>query len=67
MTAGFDALDARQRRLVDGYGGDPRDPDAWARTRVREAVATAAWAHQVGDEAFEREGLALVAEVLAGA
>lgn len=51
--------------FLDGYGGDPRDPAAWARTRVREAVATAAWAYQVGDEEFEREGLALVAEVLA--
>lgn len=58
---------ALEAAFLDGYGGDPRDPGAWARTRVREAVATAAWAHQVGDEAFEREGLALVAEVLAGA
>jgi aminoglycoside/choline kinase family phosphotransferase len=56
---------ALEAAFLDGYGGDPRDPGAWARTRVREAVATAAWAHQVGDEAFEREGLALVAEVLA--
>ena len=58
---------ALETAFLDGYGGDPRDPGAWARTRVREAVATAAWAYQVGDEAFEREGLALVAEVLAEA
>jgi antitoxin (DNA-binding transcriptional repressor) of toxin-antitoxin stability system len=58
---------ALEAAFLDGYGGDPRDPRAGARTRVREAVATAAWAHQVGDEAFEREGLALVAEVLAEA
>lgn len=48
-----------------GYGTDPREPGAWFRIRVREAVATTAWAHQVGDERFEREGLAHIAEVLA--
>ena len=58
---------ALEAAFLDGYGGDPRDGGTWLRIRVREAVATAAWAHQVGAEEFEREGLALVAEALADA
>lgn len=50
--------------FLDGYGTDPREPEAWFRNRVRESVATAAWAYQVGDKAFEDEGLRRVAEVL---
>jgi hypothetical protein len=46
-----------EHAFLDGYGTDPRDPEAWKRTRIREAVATASWAYQVGDEAFEQEGL----------
>lgn len=56
---------ALEAAFLRGYGPDPREPAAWGRTQVREAVATAAWAHQVGDAAFEREGLRRVAEVLA--
>lgn len=50
--------------FLEGYGGDPREPDAWRREQVREAIATAAWAHQVGDEAFEAEGLATTTGLL---
>lgn len=51
--------------FLHGYGTDPREPGAWLRLRVREAVGTAAWAYQVGDEAFERQGLGMIAEVIA--
>jgi hypothetical protein len=50
--------------FLDGYGIDPREKDAWHRTIVREAVGTAAWAHQVGDEAFEAQGHRMIAEAL---
>ncbi len=50
--------------FLDSYGSDPREPDAWHRTRVREAIGTAAWARQVGDEAFEAQGHRMIAEVL---
>ena len=51
---------ARDPRLeeafLDGYGDDPRQPDAWRRARVAEAVATAVWAFGVGDTTFEQSG-----------
>jgi Ser/Thr protein kinase RdoA (MazF antagonist) len=50
--------------FVDGYGLDPREPEAWWRSQLREAVGTACWAHQVGDEAFEAQGHRMVADVL---
>jgi hypothetical protein len=50
--------------FVDGYGEDPRDPEAWRRSLLREAVGTACWAHQVGDLAFEAQGHRMVAEAL---
>ena len=53
-----------EHAFLDGYGNDPRDPDAWYRTRVREAIGTAGWARQVGDEAFEAQGQRMIAEVL---
>jgi hypothetical protein len=34
---------------------------------VREGIGTAAWAHRVGDEAFEAQGHRMIAEALAGA
>jgi hypothetical protein len=59
---------ARDPRLeaafLEGYGPDPRSPAAWSRVRVREAVGTAAWAHQVGDSAFEAQGLRMLDEAL---
>jgi hypothetical protein len=51
--------------FFDGYGGDPRDPEAWRRIRIREAVGTTAWAYQVANEAFERQGHRMIAEALA--
>jgi len=51
--------------FLSGYGTDPRQPGSWRRTRVREAVGTACWAHLVGDTAFEQEGLRLLAELTA--
>ncbi|BCJ58826.1 hypothetical protein Jiend_22480 [Micromonospora endophytica] len=56
---------ALEAAFLDGYGADPREPDAWRRTRVRAAIGTAAWAHQVGDEQFEAQGHRMLAEVLA--
>lgn len=51
--------------FLAGYGHDPREPAAWRRNRVREAIATAVWAHQVGDEAFEQQGHRMIDEALA--
>lgn len=53
---------ALEAAFLDGYGSDPRDPAAWRRNRVREAVGTAVWAHQVGDEAFEVHGHQMIAD-----
>lgn len=50
--------------FLEGYGTDPREKDAWQRTMVREAIGTAAWAHQVGDERFEAQGHRMIAEAL---
>jgi Phosphotransferase enzyme family len=50
--------------FLDGYGADPREPEAWWRTRVREAIGIATWAHQVGDDGFEAEGLRLLDELM---
>jgi hypothetical protein len=51
---------ARDPRLeaafLDGYGGDPRDPEEWRRSLVGEAVGTAVWAYEVGAEDFEQFG-----------
>lgn len=51
--------------FLSGYGDDPRDSDTWFRSRVREAVGTAAWAFTHGDEEFEAQGHAMLAAVLA--
>jgi hypothetical protein len=56
---------ALETAFLAGYGSDPRTPDAWRRQQVREAIATAVWAHQVGDERFEAQGHRMIAEVLA--
>ncbi len=50
--------------FLDGYGPDPRTPDTWYRTRVREAIGTACWARRVGSESFEAQGHQMIAEVL---
>ena len=56
---------ALEAAFLDGYGTDPREPGAWHRNQVREAVGTAVWAHQVGDEAFEAHGHQMIADSLA--
>lgn len=59
---------ARDPRLeaafLDGYGDDPREPDAWHRNAVREAIGTAAWAFGVGDESFEAQAHRMLAAAL---
>jgi Phosphotransferase enzyme family len=50
--------------FLDGYGQDPREPAAWSRNRFREAIGTAVWAYQVGDEPFERHGHRMIAAAL---
>jgi hypothetical protein len=53
-----------ERAFLDGYGSDPREPSAWRRTRLREAVGTACWAYQVGEFQFEEQGHRMIADVL---
>jgi Phosphotransferase enzyme family len=51
--------------FLDGYGADPREPGAWHRSRVRDAIGTAAYAYQIGSGPFEAQGHRMIAEVLA--
>jgi thiamine kinase-like enzyme len=55
---------ALEAAFLSGYGTDPRESKAWHRTRVREAIGTAVWAYQVGDQAFEAQGHRMIADVL---
>lgn len=55
---------ALEEAFLAGYGSDPRERDAWHRTRVREAIGTAAWAYQVGEETLEAQGHRMIAEVI---
>lgn len=50
--------------FFEGYGPDPREPRAWRRVQVRQAIGTAVWAHQVGDADFEAHGLRLIDALL---
>ena len=56
---------ACEAAFLDGYGRDPRNPAHWLLLRLREAIGTAAWAHQVGDTAFEAQGHRMIADALA--
>ena len=56
---------ACETAFFDGYGRDPRHPSHWLLMRLREAIGTAAWAHQVGDVAFEAQGHRMIADALA--
>ncbi len=60
----FRAEPALEFAFLDGYGEDPREPGAWRRQRLREAIGTATWAYQVGDERFEQQGHRMIADVL---
>lgn len=51
--------------FLRGYGSDPRDPEVWRLDLLREAVGTAVWAYQVGDEAFEAQGHRMLAAAIA--
>ncbi|MFB7893350.1 phosphotransferase family protein [Microbacterium sp. NPDC056044] len=51
--------------FFEGYGRDPRHPSHWILMRMREAIGTACWAHQVGDVEFEAQGHRMIADVLA--
>ncbi len=44
-----------------GYGPDPRAADGSYRSHVREAIGTACWAFAHGQEAFEAQGLRMLA------
>lgn len=55
---------ALEAAFLDGYGHDPRTPELWRILLVREAIGTAIWAYQVGDEAFELEGHRMIASAL---
>lgn len=55
---------ALETAFFTGYGSDPRTEPEWSLALLREAAATAAWSHHVGDEAFENEGLRLLDEAL---
>lgn len=50
--------------FADGYGCDPREPGAWAREQLREAVGTAVFASQVGEAPFEAQGHRMIAAAL---
>ncbi len=54
-----------ERAFFHTYGHDPRDEEQWRMDRLKEAVGTACWAFQVGDDAFEAQGQAMLADVLA--
>ncbi|WP_217990912.1 aminoglycoside phosphotransferase family protein [Curtobacterium sp. 'Ferrero'] len=56
---------ALEEAFLDGYGTDPRDPDAWRWQQLREAIGTAVWAHAVRDDAFEAQGLSMLRDALA--
>ena len=55
---------ALEDAFLSGYGADPREAGLWRRTLVVEAIATAAWAHGVGDEDFEQVGLQQISRLL---
>jgi thiamine kinase-like enzyme len=51
--------------FFEGYGSDPRDGEVWNVALLREAVATAAWAYQAGDQRFEEQGHRMLRDALA--
>lgn len=53
-----------EEAFLAGYGRDPREQETWALVQLSEAVGTAAWAYQVGDEDFEQQGHRMLAEAL---
>ncbi len=60
----FAANPSFEAAFFDGYGPDPRTQDLWRNLLIREAIGTAVWAYQVGDERFEQEGHRMIADIL---
>lgn len=60
----FRADPTLESSFLEGYGGDPCESAAWRRNRIREAISTAVWAYQVGDESFEQQGHRMIDEAL---
>lgn len=56
-----------EQAFLAGYGDDPRDPVTWRMILIREAVGTAAYAHRIGDDAFESQGQRMIRDALATA
>ncbi|MFD4324647.1 phosphotransferase family protein [Nocardioides sp. NPDC058538] len=44
----FARNDTFEKAFLEGYGSDPREPDAWHRLQIRDAISVAAWAHRTG-------------------
>lgn len=58
----FTRNDTFEKAFLEGYGSDPREPEAWHRLQVRDAVSVAAWAERTG----HAEVAALSKETLTG-
>ncbi|MEU0312844.1 aminoglycoside phosphotransferase family protein [Nocardioides sp. NPDC006273] len=43
--------DTFEKAFLEGYGSDPREPEAWHRLQVRDAISVAAWGHRAGHAA----------------
>ncbi len=54
-----------EEAFLDGYGGEPREPEQWRLERLREATCTASYAVQVGESGFEEQGHRMLADALA--
>ena len=54
------------RRSSTATAQNPREPAAWRRTRLREAVGATCWAYPVGDSDFEAQGHRMIADHLPG-
>lgn len=50
--------------FIEGYETDPRDEEVWLIDLLREAIGTAVWAYQVGDQRFEDQGHRMLARAL---
>ncbi|WP_406021609.1 aminoglycoside phosphotransferase family protein [Nocardioides sp. NBC_00850] len=44
----FPRNDTFEKAFLEGYGSDPREPEAWHRLQIRDAISVAAWAHRTG-------------------
>ena len=44
----------------------PEEAGVWRLENLNQAVGTVVWAHQVGDQAFEQQGVLMLERVLEG-